>query len=138
MKIMISFQVDTSDEAQAVIAAVAAIGKEPHACSKQYVDPSTEFSDRRVMHGRRAGEADSAPVLDEKSIAARAALDKVSIVRPNVSPGTPLITKIGSNTKAEIMDIMQSLRDIPAKYKEHLKLLWARGEVKYDGTEFYI
>ena len=130
MKIMISFQVDTSDEAQAVIAAVAAIGKEPHVCSKQYVDPSTEFSDRRVMHGRRAGEVeDEAPAPTPAPI---------SNARANVSPGTPLITKIGSNTSSDIQDLMLKGAPIPAKYKEHMKLLWARGHIKYDGTEFYI
>ena len=40
MKYMLSFQCDTHEEAQAVLAAVAAIGKEPMACSRQYVEPS--------------------------------------------------------------------------------------------------
>ena len=37
MKYMLSFQCDTHEEAQAVLAAVAAIGKEPMACSRPYV-----------------------------------------------------------------------------------------------------
>ena len=39
MRTMISFQCETHEEAQAVLAAVAVIGKAPHACSKQYVEP---------------------------------------------------------------------------------------------------
>ena len=57
----ISFQCDTHEEAQAVLAAVAAIGKEPMACSRQYV-PKEELQTRE-------------------------AIDKVPVARKNVSPG---------------------------------------------------
>ena len=77
MKYMLSFQCDTHEEAQAVLAAVAAIGKEPMACSRQYV-PKEELQDRE-------------------------AIDKIPVARKNVSPGEPSITKIGSGAKETII-----------------------------------
>lgn len=60
----------------------------------------------------------------------------------NVSPGTPSITKIGTNAKGEIMAALKvgprKLAEIGPKYAEHMKLLWSRGEVKYDGERYYV
>lgn len=105
MRYMISFQCESNEEAQAVLKAVATIGKEPHACSKQYVEAE-----------------EVKPVTEYK----------------NVSPGAPSIGKIGTNTKEEIMKLLQMGVQPPTKYTEHLKLLWSRNEIKYDGTSFYI
>lgn len=80
MKYMLSFQCDTHEEAQAVLAAVAAIGKEPMACSRQYV-PKEELQ-------------------------ARDAIDKVPVARENVSPGEPSITKIGMNTEGALFGLL--------------------------------
>ena len=58
--------------------------------------------------------------------------------RKNVSPGPSSITKIGSETKAMLLLDVGCNKQPPAKYAEHLKLLWSRGEVKFDGKEWYI
>ena len=112
MKYMLSFQCDTHEEAQAVLAAVAAIGKEPMACSRQYV-PKEELQ-------------------------ARDAIDKVPVARENVSPGEPSITKIGSNTREEIIEALKRGVQPLDKFREHLKLLWKRGEIKFDGKEYFV
>ncbi len=112
MKYMLSFQCDTHEEAQAVLAAVAAIGKEPMACSRQYV-PKEELQ-------------------------ARDAIDKVPVARENVSPGEPSITKIGMNTEGALFGLLRAGGQPEAKYTEHMKLLWKRGKVKFDGKEYYV
>lgn len=58
--------------------------------------------------------------------------------RENISPGDPAITKIGSNTKAELLALLHRKTQPGPKFAEHLKLLWARGEVKYDGAIYYV
>ena len=58
--------------------------------------------------------------------------------RPNFNPGAPTIGKIGTATKETIFAYFKAGQQPPPKYAEHMKLLWARGEVKYDGTEFYL
>lgn len=105
MKTMISFQCETHEEAQAVLAAVAAIGKEPHACSKRYVEPEE--------------------------------IKNVPAERKNISPGPSSITKIGGNTLEQVLGMLKDGHQPPDKYSEHLKLLWSRGKVKYDGKLYY-
>ncbi len=58
--------------------------------------------------------------------------------RADVSPGEPSIVKIGSNTKEHIISRLQAGFGIEDKYEEHAKLLWARGEIKFDGDDYYI
>lgn len=61
------------------------------------------------------------------------------IIRGNVSPGEPSIGKIGSNTKDDILrQLREGMGQPSAKYAEHLKLLWKRNEVKFDGEEYYL
>ena len=112
MKYMLSFQCGTHEEAQAVLAAVAAIGKEPMACSRQYV-PKEELQTRETI-------------------------DKVPVARKNVSPGEPSITKIGSGAKETIIHALNTGTPLGDRYTEHLKLLWKRGKVKFDGKEYYL
>ena len=112
MKYMLSFQCDTHEEAQAVLAAVAAIGKEPMACSRQYV-PKEELQDRE-------------------------AIDGIPVARKNVSPGEPSITKIGSGAKETIIHALNTGTPLGDRYTEQLKLLWKRGKVKFDGKEYYL
>lgn len=109
MKSMISFQCDTLDEARAVIDAVAAIGKQPHACSKQYVEPEE---------------------LNFKCVEVEP--------RKNISPGEPSITKIGTNTEGALFGVLRAGGQPEAKYAEHMKLLWKRDKVKFDGEKFYV
>lgn len=58
--------------------------------------------------------------------------------RANVDPGPSAITKIGSSTKEDLMVILQSGMQPKATFIEHLKLLWHRGEVKFDGKDWYL
>ena len=112
MKYMLSFQCGTHEEAQAVLAAVAAIGKEPMACSRQYV-PKEELQ-TSVM------------------------IDKVPVARKNISPGEPTITKIGEKAKEHILNSLRADEQPAIMYHDHLKLLWKRGEIKFDGEEYYL
>ena len=121
MRTMISFQCETLDEARSVIDAVAAIGKQPHACSKQYVEPS-QLSEKE---------------LSEIAAQGATSINTVPHQRKNICPGTPSITKIGSGTKETIIHALNTGTPLGDRYTEHLKLLWARGEVKYDG-EYYL
>ena len=114
MKYMISFQCESNEEAQAVLTAVAAIGKEPHACSKEYVEPAA-LKDRQLLDEREA-----------------------TPVRKNTSPGAPSIGKIGENAKAFILESLEAGAQPPGKYLEHMKLLWSRHIIKFDGENFYI
>jgi len=58
--------------------------------------------------------------------------------RKNISPGLSIIGKLGEKTKVIILDCLQKQVQPDEKYKEHLKLLWARGEVKWDGEVWYV
>lgn len=58
--------------------------------------------------------------------------------RPNINPGDPTITKIGQATTSIIMDELNKGRQPPSKYSEHMKLLWKRGEVMFDGDVYYL
>ena len=78
----------------------------------------------------------SAPVI--QAAIEKAAEPAKEVVRKNVSPGASLIGKIGCNTKDVIFEFLRDDKQPPAKYNDHLKLLWARGEVKYDGKEWYV
>ena len=113
MKYMLSFQCATHEEAQAVLAAVAAIGKEPMACSRQYV-PKELLKNTLEQVGVTPSE------------------------RKNISPGTSSITKIGSGAKETIIHALNTGTPLGDRYTEHLKLLWARGEIKFDGEVFYL
>lgn len=120
MKTMISFQCDTLEEAQAVLTACAAIGKEPHACSKQYMDSKQLLQNTLEQLGVAPAE-EGAPA------------------RKNINPGEPTITKIGSGTKDVILGDLKAGKQLPRpKYDEYLKLLWKRGEIKFDGESFYV
>ena len=110
MRYMLSFQCETQEEAQAVLSAVAAIGKQPHACSKQYIQP------KEVFEFGSTSEAE----------------------RKNVNPGAPTIGKIGSGTKEQLLGMLSEGHQPQQKWSEHMKLLWSRGEVKFDGSEFYL
>ena len=121
MKTMISFQCDTLEEARAVIDAVAAIGKQPHACSKQYVEPEELIRNENAEFAKSRGFPHS-PAEPRK----------------NVSPGEPSITKIGSSTLEVVLGMLKDGHQPPEKYSEHMKLLWKRDKVKFDGSNFYL
>lgn len=58
--------------------------------------------------------------------------------RPNVDPGKSTITRIGSSTKDSLVGLLRAGKQPDAKWSEHLKLLWQRDEVFFDGKEFYL
>lgn len=60
------------------------------------------------------------------------------VVRGNVDPGKPSISKISSATKEELLRTLQQEKIPHVKYSEHLKLLWSRGEIKFDGERYYV
>ena len=122
MKYMLSFQCATQEEAQAVLSAVAAIGKQPHACSRQYIEPS-QLSEKE---------------LSEIAAQGATSVNTAPYQRKNVSPGEPSITKIGMNTEGALFGVLRAGGQPEAKYAEHLKLLWKRGKVKFDGKEYYV
>lgn len=131
MRTMISYQCETLEEAQAVLAAVDAIGKAPHACSKQYFEASeigAKVPGEKVDNESLVEDAHPTPTPSPSTIP-----------RKNVSPGTPAITKIGSATADLILgELKRGRQPLSTKYTEHLKLLWKRGEVKFDGKEYYL
>jgi hypothetical protein len=85
----------------------------------------------------------------EKAVTARALIGKTDysapsvaepvlpVERQNVNPGIPGIGKIGSATKDELLKQLAAGKQPAAKFVEHMKLLWERGEVKFDGKEWW-
>lgn len=57
--------------------------------------------------------------------------------RANVSPGEPTITKIGKDTRTTLFNVLACGEQPNDKFDEHMKLLWKRGEVKFDGEDYY-
>lgn len=57
--------------------------------------------------------------------------------RPNVDPGPPTITKMGVKTREQILANVAAANKVRHWFNEHLRLLWAQGEVKFDGKEYY-
>jgi len=72
------------------------------------------------------------------SVVIKDEIDDEPVKRSNVSPGKSSITKIGSATKEDLMTLLQANKQPAMKYEEHLKLLWERGEVKFDGEGWYL
>lgn len=60
------------------------------------------------------------------------------VPRQNVNPGKSAITRIGTETKKELLSMLHGGVQPDAKWQEHLKLLWERGEVKFDGKDWYL
>jgi hypothetical protein len=75
----------------------------------------------------KPGSADAWPFPDEEAVE-----------RKNVSPGNPTIGKIGTATTDELIAILNGGKQPPKNRSEHMKLLWKRGLVKYDGKEYYL
>ena len=111
MKFMISFQCDTVEEARAVVDAVAAIGKEPTKTSRVIDDVEKVLA---------VSDDDSKPAA-----------------RPNINPGESKMKRL-SGQAYNFVIVQLGLGKQPEGYAEHLKLLWTRGEVKFDGSNWYI
>lgn len=85
----------------------------------------------RKLIGVPAVSVDPAIPGAEKTVVA-------TVTRRNLNPGVSSISKIGGETKAAILLDIACGKQPPKKYEEHLKLLWSRGEVKFDGQEYYL
>ncbi len=57
--------------------------------------------------------------------------------RKDVSPGPSSIGKIGTKTKEALFEVLKDGTQPSDKWSEHLKLLWQRHEIKFDG-EYYL
>jgi len=142
-KITISFEVDSPAQARDILAAVERIPDTPYSLAQW---GSQVLRAQPKTHAALGIEPEADPQQLAMNIQSREVLESVnkaptpaSVERKNVSPGTPLISKIGSNTKEELLKMLLTADMQPhAKYKEHLKLLWSRGEVKFDGTTYYL
>lgn len=76
--------------------------------------------------------------VDVRKLEVKESSEPEPVERQNVSPGVSLISKIGGPAKALILEeLTQGIQPGP-KFAEHLKLLWERGEVKFDGEEYYL
>jgi ApbE superfamily uncharacterized protein (UPF0280 family) len=105
---------------------------------REYVRDETS----KIMRYIGAKPAMSPPVPTPTTFPPSVVAPEAAPETKNVSPGAASITKIGANAKGEIMAALKvgprTLREIGSKYTEHLKLLWARQEVKYDGERYYL
>ena len=63
--------------------------------------------------------------------------DPLAQRRANVSPGEPTIGKMGKDTATSLLQHLDA-KQPDKKWVEHMKLLWKRGEVCFDGTEYYL
>ena len=91
---------------------------------------------RRFRHLEEGTKRNLNEVIDELKGEATPVPEEAP--RKNISPGTPAITKIGAVAKDYVLEALRMKQQPSTKYEEHLKLLWSRGEVKYDGEEFYL
>lgn len=72
--------------------------------------------------------------------ATTARIDKIMGTPPereNVSPGEPSIGKIGKENADTLIALVMNKQQPADKWEEHMKLLWKRGLVKFDG-EYYL
>ena len=131
-KTRITFECESIAVAQEILEAVKQLKLKPYALTSfggpivnQDVNSTTEH------YVDFAGERDGpqAPVAPPPAEATP---------KTNVSPGASAITKIGSGTKADLLTDLHNGSTIHSKWDEHLKLLWSRGEVKFDGEEWYL
>ena len=114
---MISYQVDTPEEAKKILDSVDA-----------------EFNFSRVQDTPEKVYAHQIETLKAcTSHSSGAQFD-----RPNVDPGVSSITKIGTKTKEEILYAIKHDHTPLARFEEHYRLLWSRGEIKYDGEKYYL
>lgn len=133
---------ETEEEVLACTAFIEGILKKRKA---QQVSPkpigSTVYgpvSDTSVKVFEAASGSKAHVVPDDDDEVPMSAPVKPHVPRPNVSPGEPGISKIGERAKEECMVIAHSGSSVPHSLTEHMKLLWKRGEVKFDGEEYYV
>ena len=58
--------------------------------------------------------------------------------RVNKSPGKPTIGKIGQATVADLTKMLSDGKQPPKRFEQHMRLLWERKIVGFDGAEYYL
>ena len=131
MKITITVEVSSPDEAKVIIDRMSRTTNAWTDLQEARDELAAKEVATRSTCEEKMTTADIKPsiVIASEDVAARA----------NVSPGTPLITKIGKDTTdAILLALKEGIPQPSVKYKEHLKLLWKRGVIKFDGKEYYL
>lgn len=62
----------------------------------------------------------------------------VLVSRPNVTPSGPIAKRLHMHTKNTILNRLEDGVQPNEQLLPQAKLLWARGEIKYDGEKFYL
>ena len=133
MKITITVEVSSPDEAKVIIDRMS-----------RTTNAWTDLQEARDELAAKETVTRSTPEerTDDTKLLHFRGSDEKGVERKNVSPGVSLITKIGSTTKEDLLRRLDgapaTLEYLGVKYTEHLKLLWSRGEVKFDGKEYYL
>ncbi len=135
MKVTVSFEAEDFAHAREIIAAVETLYKVPYRMEG--------FGPPIVRNGFEGQTGSTAENGGEKVLSDVQGTQAAP--RPNVSPGEPSIGKIGGSTKDYLLNELKAgsraveYKDFH-KFKEHLKLLWKRGEIKFDDTtkEYYL
>ena len=60
------------------------------------------------------------------------------VSRPNVTPSGPIAKRLHVHTKNTILNRLTDGIQPNEQLLPQAKLLWARGEIKYDGEKFYL
>jgi len=109
--------------------------KERHLNIQKDMKEVNSFVGLRIVEAPAPRFAASAPPPPVKSDmpASEAAPNK----RKDISPGPSSIGKIGTKTKEALFEVLKDGTQPSNKWNEHLKLLWQRHEVKFDG-EYYL
>ncbi len=133
MRITLQITCDNEAEAQTIIKKITA--------PPTWIDELEKTNPSRISEARidKIMGGSEANLAEQSSSGSRAA----DAPRPNNSPGNPSIVKIGSETKASLLaTLAEGKQPNLAKFSEHLKLLWQRGEVKFDDRagkmEYYL
>lgn len=98
----------------------------------------SSFDEVRGFVGMKVTEAGKPPPASAGSVPVVKSAPQEVASRKDVSPGTPAIGKIGSTTKDTLLDLLKQGIQPNSKWSEHLKLLWLRHEIKFDGKEYYL
>jgi len=104
--------------------------KERHLNIQKDMKEVNSFVGLRVVEApapRFAASAPPPPPVNSASPASEAA------PRKDVSPGPSSIGKIGTKTKDMLFEVLKTGAQPEKKWNEHMKLLWQRHEVKFDG-----
>ncbi len=119
-RVTIQVTCDTAEDAQEVLARIA----RTHKTWDEQVDAP------KITTTMQTGPRPATAARVDKIMGAPAE-------RENVSPGEPSIGKIGKETVDTLVSLISNNQQPASKWAEHMKLLWKRGLVKFDG-EYYL